>query len=96
MFSTFQLFGDQYALTVITNSNDKDNKSVSHISLYKSKNLCSSKLNDINLLLSKRGSMRVKDKSGILSAKYKNLEKAFKCIKISERFKTDFFIFYCT
>ena len=55
-----------------------------------SKNLCSSKLNDIHLLLSKGGSMGIIYKSGILSAKYKNLEKIFKCVKISERFKTDY------
>ena len=53
LFFTFQLFGDQYALTVITNSKGKDNKSFSHVSLYKSKNLCTNKLNAINLLSSK-------------------------------------------
>ena len=90
LFFTFQLLGDQYALTVITNSKGKDNNFVSHVSLYKNKNLCSNKLNDINLLLSKGGSMGVKYKSGILSAKYKNLEKTFKCVKISEEFKTDY------
>ncbi len=87
---TIQAFGDQYALTVITNSKGNNNKSVSHVSLYKSKNLCSNKLNNINLLLSKGGSMGVKYKSGILSAKYKNIEKTFKCLKISEEFKTDY------
>ena len=90
LFFTFQLFGDQYALTVITNSKGKDNKYVSHISLYESKNLCSNKLNDINLLLSKGGSMGVKYKSDMLSAKYKNLEKTFKCVKVSKEFKTDY------
>tara|TARA_Y100000589_G_scaffold241044_1_gene228577 strand:+ start:419 stop:721 length:303 start_codon:yes stop_codon:yes gene_type:complete len=87
---TIQVFGDQYALTVITNSKGNDNKSISHISLYKSKNLCSNKLNDIHLLLSKGGSMGVKYKSGILSAKYKNIENTFKCVKISNEFKTDY------
>ena len=57
---TFQAYADQYALTVITNSKGNDNKSVYHVSLYKSKNLNSNKLNDINLLLSKGGSMGVK------------------------------------
>ena len=87
---TFQAFGDQYALTVITNSKGNDDKSVSHISLYKSRNLCSNKLNDIHLLLSKGGSMGIKYVSGILSAKYKNIEKTFKCLKISNEFKTDY------
>ena len=45
---------------------------------------------DINLLLSKGASMGVKYKTGILSAKYKNLEKTFECIKISKEFKTDY------
>ena len=85
-----QVFGNQYALTVFTNYKGNDNKSVSHISLYKSKNLCLSKLDDINISLSKGGSMGVKYKSGILSAKYKNLEKTFKCVKISKEFKTDY------
>ena len=31
--------------------------------------------------------MGVKYKSGILSAKYKNLEKTFKCVKISKEFQ---------
>ena len=87
---TFQAFGDQYALTVITNSKGNDNKSVSHVSLYKSKNLCSNKINDIHLLLSKGGSMGVKYEFGILSAKYKNIEKTFKCLKISNEFKSDY------
>ena len=87
---TFQAIGDQYALTVITYTKGNDSKSVSHVSLYKSKNLCSSKISDINLLLSKGTSMGVKYKSGILSAKYKNLEKTFKCLKISKEFKTDY------
>ena len=69
------------------------NKSVSHVSLYRSKKLFSNKLNDINLLLSKEGFMGVKYKSGILSAKYKNLEKIFKCVKISKEFKTDYIFF---
>ena len=60
------------------------------MSLYKSKNLCSDKLNDINLLLSKGGSMGVKYKSNMLSAKYKNLEKTFKCVRISDEFKTNY------
>ena len=87
---TFQAFGDQYALTVITNSKGNDNKSVSHVSLYKSKILCSNKINDIHLLLAKGGSMGVKYKFGILSAKYKNIEKTFKCLKISYEFKTNY------
>ena len=87
---TFQVLGDQYALTVITNSKGNDNKSVSHVSLYKRKNLCSNKLNDIHLLLSKGGSMGVKYEAGILSAKYKNIEKTFQCLKISNEFKTDY------
>ena len=49
---TIHAFGDQYALTVITSSKGNDDKFISHISLYKSKNLCSNKLADINLLLS--------------------------------------------
>ena len=87
---TMHAFGDQYALTIITSSKGNDDKFISHISLYKSKNLCSNKLADINLLLSKGGSMGVKYKSGILSAKYKNIEKIFKCLKISKEFKTDY------
>ena len=87
---TIQVFGDQYALTVITNSKGNDNKSVSHVSLYKSRNLCSNKLNNIHLLLSKGGSMGVKYEFGTLSAKYKNIEKTFKCLKISNEFKTDY------
>ena len=87
---TITAFGNQYALTVITSSKGNDNKSVSHISLYKNKNLCSNKLDDINLLLSKGGSMGVKYKFGILSAKYKNIEKTFKCLKISNEFKTNY------
>ncbi len=90
LFFTFQAFGDQYALTVITNSKGNDNKSVSHVSLYKRKNLCSNKLNDIHLLLSKGGSMGVKYEAGTLSAKYKNIEKIFKCLKVSNEFKTDY------
>ena len=85
-----QAYGGQYALTVVTNSKGNDNKSVSHISLYKSKNLCSNKLSDIYLLLSKGGSMGVEYKAGILSAKYKNIEKTFKCLKISNEYKTDY------
>ena len=85
-----QAFGDQYALTVITNSKGNANKSVSHISLYKTKNLCSNKLNDIHLLLSEGGAMGVTYKFGTLSAKYKNIEKTFKCLKISNEFKTDY------
>ena len=87
---TFQVLGDQFALTVITSSKGIDNKSVSHVSLYKNKDLCSNKLDDINLLLSKGGSMGVKYESGILSTKYKNIEKTFKCLKISNEFKTDY------
>ena len=87
---TFQAIGNQYALTVITNSKGNDNKSVSHVSLYKSKNLCSNKLNDIHLLLSKGASMGVKYEFNILSAKYKNIEKTFKCLKVSNEFKTDY------
>ena len=34
--------------------------------------------------------MGVKYKSNMLSAKYKNLEKTFKCIKVSKEFKTDY------
>ena len=87
---TLQVLGDQYALTVVTKHKGNNYKSVSHVSLYKSKNLCSDKINDISLLLSKGGSMGVKYKSGLLSAKYKNLEKTFKCVKISKEFKTDY------
>ena len=87
---TFQVLGEQYALTVVTKHKDNNDKSISHVSLYKSKNLCSDKINDISLLLSKGGSMGVKYKSGLLSAKYKNLEKTFKCVKISKEFKTDY------
>ena len=87
---TFQASADQYALTVITTSKGNNNKSVSHVSLYKNKNLCSNKLNNIHLLLSKGGSMGVKYEFGILSAKYKNLEKIFKCLKISNELKTDY------
>ena len=68
---TIQAFGDQYALTVITNSKSNESKSVSHVSIYRSKNLCSNKLNDIHLLFSKGGSMGVNYDTGILSAKYK-------------------------
>ena len=85
-----QVFGNQYALTVFTNYRGNDNKSVSHIPLYKSKNLFFSKLDNINLSLSKGGSMGVKYISGILSAKYKNIEKIFKCLRISQELKTDF------
>ncbi len=87
---SFQAFGNQYALTIITNSKGNDNKFVSHISLYESKNLCSNKLNDIHLLLSKGGSMGLKYEFGTLIAKYKNIEKTFKCVKISKEFKTDY------
>ena len=87
---TIQLFGEQYALTVMTNSKGNVKKFISHVSLYKNENLCSEKLNDINSLLSKGGSMGVKYKSDILSAKYKNLEKTFKCVKVSKEFKTDY------
>jgi hypothetical protein len=87
---TFQAFGDQYALKVITNSKSNHNKSVSHASLYKSKILCSNKLNDIHLLLAKDGFMGVKYDFGILLAKYKNIEKTFKSLKISNEFKTDY------
>ncbi len=87
---TLQVLGDQYALTVVTKYKGNNDKSVNHVPLYKSKNLCSHKLNDINLLLSKGGSMGVKYKSGMLSAKYKNLEKTFKCVKISKEFETDY------
>ena len=87
---TLQAYGDQYALTIITNSKGNDNKSVSHVSLYKNKNFCSNKLNNIYLLLSKGGSMGVKYESGILLAKYKNIEKTFKCLKISNEFKTNY------
>ena len=87
---TGQVFADQYALTIITNTKGNDERSVSHVSLYKSKNLCSNKLSNINLLLSKGGSMGVKFESGILSAKYKNIEKTFKCLKISKEFKTEY------
>ena len=90
MLFTFQVLGEQYALTVVTKYKGNNDKSVSHVSLYKSKNLCSDKLNDINLLFSKGGSMGVKYKSDILSAKYKNLEKIFKCVKISKEFTTDY------
>ena len=90
LFFAFQVFGEPYALTLITYSKGNVNKFISHVSLYENKNLCSDKLNDINLLLSKGGSMGVKYKSGILSAKYKNLEKTFKCVKISDEFKTDY------
>ncbi len=87
---TFQTLGNQYALTVITSSKGNENSSVSHVSLYKNINLCLNKLDDINLLLSKGGSMGVKYELGILSAKYKNIEKTFKCLKISNEFKTDY------
>ena len=87
---TIQALGDQYALTVITYTIGNNNKYVSHVSLYKNKDLCSNKLNDIHLLLSKGGSMGVKYEYGILSAKYKNIEKTFKCLKISNEFKTDY------
>ena len=52
MLFTFQVLGAQYALTVVTKYKGNNDKSVSHVSLYKSKNLCSDKLNDINLLFS--------------------------------------------
>ena len=84
---TFQALGGQYALTVITNSKGSENRSVSHVSLYKNKNLCLNELDDINLLLSKGGSMGLKYESGILSAKYKNIEKTFKFLKISNEFR---------
>ena len=87
---TFQALGNQYALTVITNSKGNENRSVSHVSLYKNKKLCSSKLDDINVLLSKGGSMGVKYQAGILSAKYKNIEKTFTCLKISSEYKTNY------
>ena len=87
---TFQVFGERYALTIITNSKGKDNKSVSHVSLYKNRKLCSNKLDDIYLLLSKGGSMGVKYETGILSTKYKNIEKTFKCLKVSSEFKTNY------
>ena len=87
---TFQVLGDQYALTVITSSKGNDNKSVSHVSLYKNRKLCSNKLDDIYLLLSKGGSMGVKYETGILSTKYKNIEKTFKCLKVSSEFKTNY------
>ena len=45
---------------------------------------------DSHLSLFKGGSMGVKYKSNMLSAKYKNLEKTFKCIKVSKEFKTDY------
>ena len=41
-------------------------------------------------MLSKGGSMGVKYELGLLSAKYKNLEKTFKCVKISNEFKTNY------
>ena len=87
---TLQVLSDQYALTVETKCKGNNDKSVSRVSLYKSKNRCSDKLNDINLLLSKAGSMGVKYKSVMLSAIYKNLEKTFKCVKISKEFETDY------
>ena len=87
---SFQVLGDRYALIVITDYKGDNVNSVSHVSLYKSKNICSSKLDDINFLLSKGASMGVKYKAGILSAKYKNLEKTYKCVKISKEFKTDY------
>jgi hypothetical protein len=87
---TYQALGDQYALTIITNSKGDENRSVSHVSLYKNKNLCLNKLDDINLLLSEGGSMGVNYEYDILSAKYKNIEKTFKCLKVSNEFKTDY------
>ena len=87
---TFQVLSDEYALTIVTKYKGNSEKSVSHVSLYKNKNICSDKLNDIHLLLSKGGSMGVKYKSDMISAKYKNLEKTFKCVKISKEFKTDY------
>ena len=87
---SIQAFGDQYALTVITNSQGNDSRSVSHVSLYINKSLCSKKLNDIHLLLSKGGSMGVIYKSGIISAKYKNIEKTFECLKVSNEFITNY------
>ena len=87
---TFQALGNQYALTVLTYSKGNENRYISHVSLYKNKNLCLNKLDDINLLLSKGGSMGIKYESGILSARYKNIEKTFKCLKVSNEFKTDY------
>ena len=83
-------FGDQYALTVITNYQGNESRSISHVSLYTNKSLCSNKLNDIHLLLSKGGSMGVIYKSGIISAKYKNIEKTFECLKVSDEFITNY------
>ena len=34
--------------------------------------------------------MGVKYEAGTLSAKYKNIEKIFKCLKVSNEFKTDY------
>ena len=82
---TFQALGNQYALTVLTYSKGIENRYISHVSLYKNKNLCLNKL-----LLSKGGSMGIKYESGILSARYKNIEKTFKCLKVSNEFKTDY------
>ena len=46
---TFQVLRDQFVLTVITSSKGNDNKSVSHVSLYKNKKLCSNKPDNIDL-----------------------------------------------
>ena len=89
LFSS-KVFSQQYALTILTTSKGDYNKSVSHISLYKNKNLCVNKLDNINMMLSKGGSMGVIYKFGIISAKYKNLEKTFKCVRISNEFKTNY------
>ena len=87
---SYKVFSEQYALTIVTTSKGNYNKSVSHVSLYKNKNLCISKLDNINIMLSKGGSMGVKYEFGLLSAKYKNLEKTFKCLKVSNEFKTNY------
>ena len=34
--------------------------------------------------------MGVKYESGILLARYKNIEKTFKCLKVCNKFKTDY------
>ena len=44
---TFQALGNQYALIVITDFKSIENRSVSHVSLYKNKELCSNKLRTI-------------------------------------------------
>ena len=89
LFSS-KVLSEQYALTIVTVSKGDYNKSVNHVSLYKNKNFCKRKLDDINLMLSKGGSMGVKYELGLLSAKYKNLEKTFKCVKVSSEFKTNY------